>query len=52
MGKKEQVPRETWPPMRLALARRASVPQPLGRASGRPGAFVGKEEKHASEFKI
>ena len=26
--------RETWPPMRLALARRASVPQPPGRARG------------------
>ena len=31
---------ETWPPMRLALARRASVPQPLRRASGRPGAAL------------
>ena len=31
---------ETWPPMRLALARRASVPQPPGRARGRPGAAL------------
>ena len=32
--------RETWPPMRLALARRASVPQPPGRATGLPGAAL------------